>query len=354
MEYHAPREVIIALSPSAYECLKLRVNGPILKTYIEPVQNIRIRGLRPSVFYVSYSVLRHNRLEQFYETSAEEKEASRIVELRDRIWKFSHEEASRRATEESAWVAWENQFAEFKPDMIPKTEYRDVQGNTYLHMVAYSCNSRRICTLNEFYSKFRESRFETNELMQATNHHGQTPCQILMEKHEHGDLVESLLLQMPASKRLACLQLQHWSSNWGSLNRDMIENHIELFIHETRMTENVLPIFIQLTYRNNEALDRLFSSRYIIRPHHVKTQMSKTDLFFLGVAVLKYPNWHNITLLISIVQAQPWATYTDIVELIQTRANLMKDELLAIALNPDRIASYYAQGLELGKLDTVI
>ena len=353
MEHHAPREVIRGLSQKAYKCLSLRIKDKHLSPYIEPTEGIRIRGLKQSILYVSYSLRHDNRLEQVYESSAEEKEADRVMKIYEQILNLPQDELMIRKEAEAPYIRWEDLFQNFRPEFIPITPYRDIQQNTYAHIVALACNARNVPSLNEFYAKFREMRFETNPIFQTTNLYGQTPFEILLQKQEHTELVESLLLQIRPANRIPSLPLQFWNCSWGELNRDMIENNFELFLSQTRHTPNFLPIYIQLTYKSEDAIKRLFNSTYRIRPHHIKTNIPKNDLYFIGGAILNSPNWHNCTLLISLIKAQ-YPNLKDYVELLIARNTLIREELAAIAMNPDRIANYYAQGIKPGTLYDII
>jgi len=358
MERLAPKPVLDAVSQRTRNLLEMRVT-PIgtLRPYIAPMINLRIRGLAPSIKYVCYTIQSSQWvLEPHYEVSAEEEQTKWVIKAMDSVREMGATERAERSIVESAWCAWEDVFMDCgNAPLLGPSSYVDIMGNTQAHMLAYACVNRRFVDLEVFNEQF--ALFKNHKSLQQRNHRDMTPIKILLDNQALHEYAESLLLQLPPEKRLISLPFNYWQESWGLLMRETDLHHIEMLVTASRSTPYFLNRFLKMTHNSDEALRRLFSAGYHLYDRQITDQsiLSKNKQTIAN-AIRDYPSWHNLSYWLSIASdaisnEQFFRQYRSAIHL---RASMIREEILAIVLHPDRITHYLNMGYQISELSSII
>jgi hypothetical protein len=331
----APAVVIKALSPKAHASLKSRLQDGRLLPYRTLRPNLRIRGLKPSILYVSYTTRINNEIKQFFQCDAEEAATAALLAVEEQVCKMDEFTLTTQAFNERIWCTWEDEFAAGKSPITPTIPYKDVQGNTIAHIIAYSCVNRQFVDINEFYKVFKDISFETNLDLYVKNQHGKTPVAILLESTELQELAEAMLLRILPEHRLKALDFDKWKQEWVSLNHNMIDTYAGILIDQTKKQVNFLGKILRLTSRSIYAICNLFHEGYIFKPIHI-TYLSGEEKKTITEGVLSNLTLYNITFWISFL-IEKECSFANLKPLLLARTFIYKEELVAAALHPTRI-----------------
>jgi len=340
----APKSVVEALSPNARIIIEKRIKHNVLRNYIEPVPNIRIRCFKPSILYSSYTISHDpTTYETIYEVAAEEDQCKWAQRQIDKISDLPLQEYLRREREESVWCWWEDIFnngGSIPPLMHPNT-YTDTQQNTHAHMLAYACINRIVPDLEEFEKQFKALESDKNPDMLKQNIKHQTPLMILLDNHEIDTLTEVLLLRIAPCQRLEALPYKYWKKSWGTLNMDMTIDNIEILAEKNSKTEGFLGLYLRNTHNYEMALDYLFRSSYKLHANHVK-QLTYQELTAINTEIVKFKSWHNLTLWTALRLKNYETTYPNqsqhytrkLYKILQARSDIIKEELIQVVYHP--------------------
>jgi len=340
----APKRAVDALSPNARNIIEKRIKNNVLRNYIEPVPNIRIRCFKSSILYSSYTTS-HDPTTYIteYEVSAEEDQCKWAQRQIDKIAGLPLQEYLRRDREESVWCWWEDIFnagGSIPPLTYPNI-YIDTQQNTHAHMLAYACINRTVPDLEEFEKQFKALESDKNPAMLAQNIKKQTPLMILMDNPEIDQLTELLLLRIAPSQRLEALPYKYWKKSWGTLNMDMITDNIEILTKQNSKTDGFLGLYLRNTHNYEMALGYLFNSSYKLHPNHIK-QLTYQELTAINTEIVKHNNWHNLTIWTTMRLKNYETTYPNqsqhytrkLYKILQARSNIIKEEIIKIVYHP--------------------
>ena len=109
-----------------------------------------------------------------------------------------------------------------------------------------------------------------------------------------------------------------------------------------------------MTYNSEEALRRLFAAGYQINTEDLTTMADLKAT--ISQILLDFPSWHNLTLWLSRCKVSlPGEQFLRrCAKLIAVRTSLIRDEIMAMAFHPDRIANYVAMGYGMGDFSDII
>lgn len=355
MERLAPKPVLDSLSDRTRYLLERRLTPERnLSPYLEVFKFIRIRGLKPSIQYVTYTT--HNvrwELETIYEVSAEEEQTDWVIHMKRRLDNLTQEDRQLRATQESSWCVWEDAFMSASPhipQLLPFSTYRDYMNNTQAHILAYACLNRKFHDLKLFNSNFISINFQTNQQMYEGNLLAQTPIMILLGSSELHEFVESLLLRLPPDQQLRACPINYWQPSWSILMNQVVidEERLQEFIYNCRREEGFFSKFLQLVHYDIDATTSLFAAGYKLCDKHIRNYNYKITAAITG-AIINEPDWHNLNYLVSLNEE---AAFTSITffnsnkQIIKLRCGLIKEEIIAKALHPDRIDKLMRMGYD--------
>jgi len=357
MAHLAPSGVLNALSSDSRMLLQARKHGDTLTPYIEVAPNLRIRGLKTTLLYSTYSMLDNNHiLQPHYTVLAEEAQTIWALKVKARTNKMHNSVLNTKAIHEISWIIWEDAFmASAKPAPLSQPQfYIDLTGNTYIHMLAYACVNRPHVDIEEYERQFSAAEFSTSSKMFTKNEQQLTPLMILMDHPHLYEFVESLLLRIFPEMRFSALPLNYWQSAWGTLNNSMLTNNIALLIEQSRKQTDLkfFQKFTQLTFSNRDALIHLFSSGYKLQPSH----FTMSDIPLIRTILDDVPDWHNSTIILHslLEMTNPDRQFSKVRHLLHSRIQTIRDEILSIVFHPDRIGMYISQGYIPGSLDSIM
>jgi hypothetical protein len=357
MAHLAPSGVLNALSSDSRILLQARKIGDSLAPYIELAPNLRIRGLKPTLLYSTYSMLDNNHiLQPHYTVLAEEAQTIWVLKVKARTSKINRAILNSKAVHEVAWIIWEDEFmAAAKPAPLSQPQfYIDLTGNTYIHMLAYACVNRPHVDIEEYEHQFSAAEFGTSSKMFVKNERQLTPLMILMDHPLLYDFVESLLLRIFPEMRFSALPFDYWQSAWDTLNDSMITNNIAIIIEQSRKQTDTkfFQKFTQITFSNRDALVHLFRSGYKLQPPH----FTMSDIPLIRTILDEVPDWHNSTLILHslLEMTNQDRQFSKVRHLLHSRIQTIRDELLSIVFHPDRISMYITQGYIPGSLDSIM
>jgi hypothetical protein len=357
MAHLAPSGVLNALSSDSKMLLQARKQGDNLTPYIEIAPNLRVRGLKSTLLYSTYSMLDNNHiLQPHYTVLAEEAQTNWALKVKTRANKINNSVLNTKAVHEVAWIIWEDDFmAAAKPAPLSQPQfYVDLTGNTYIHMLAYACVNRTHVDIEEYERQFSAADFATSSKMFTKNERQLTPLMILMDHPLLYDFVESLLLRIFPEMRFTALPLNYWQSAWGTLNNAMITDNIGLFIEQSKKQSDLkfFQKFTQLTFSNRDASLHLFNSGYKLQPLH----FTASDIPLIRTILDTRPDWHNTTLILHSVldMTNPERQFAKVRHLLHSRIQTIRDEILSIVFHPDRIGKYIGLGYMPGSFDSIM
>jgi hypothetical protein len=339
----APKALIDSLSEGAKSILESRINTNqnTLRPYMNVEMNIRIRGLKPSVLYVTYSILNENNIiESMYVKDAEEAQCQWIQEVITRIQNTDRLALFLRAMTEMTWCDWEDKFLYTYPS-IPMEHlhcgYKDITNNTFMHCIAYASASRTPVDISILELLFQSANFTDNDDMFTTNDLGETPLKILRQNDQLCEFVESLLLRLPQEKRLKALPFDQWDRTWDSLLRTTI-NEPQILIEQTKTLKGFLTLFMHYTFTSQEAMDRLFqqSSGYKLKPEHLyfdKFTLSQRKA--ISSAIINNPSWHNSSVWLHLITTESKnCTFGKLKSHLSNRISVIKEQLIMKVMRP--------------------
>lgn len=361
MERLAPRPVLDSLSPATTGLLYQRLTSDYrLRPYIDVVPHIRIRGLKPSIQYATYSVLNNrNELVPMYEVSAEEAQTEWVVDKRKAIMTQA---ADLYRPTEAAWCFWEETFFTtgraplLKPEAAAAAAtYRDLMGNTQEHLLAYACLNNRYRDIGAYEAHFHAIRFRTNPNLKIKNSQGETPLAIMIGDAGLHEFVESLLLRLEPDDRLIACAFTLWQPAWSTLMKQMEQNHLPLLIRARPTTPHFLLKFRAMTHNSTEALKHLFAAGYQLKPQDLTAGLQNCKATIIE-ALFVYPSWNNLSVWLSTAsETLPKEQFLKHArKFLQVRANLLRHELQAVALHPSRIQQYLAMGYKASDLSAIL
>jgi len=323
---------------------------------IAPSLSMRIRGLKPTPLYATYTILNSvNVLEPMFEVAAEEAQTAWALKAKSKALTTNPYLLKEKAAQEFLWLNWEDEFmTASNPPPLPQPQfYIDIMDNTYMHMLAYATANRQLIDITEFNRQFEAANFATSNQMYIKNALGHTPLVLLMNNPQLYEFVESLLLNLPPENRFIALPLNYWQSSWGTLTSITINDHIETLISESKIQENFLQKFLNLTFSNTDALLHLFSNGYKIShgDFYVQTQTSTLIPIFAQI-----PDWHNLTVVLYYLfeKTQVNQHYSNLKDVLRLRGKIIQDEIASIVYHPARIAKLLAAGHMPGTFDTIM
>lgn len=336
----APKAVIDSLSEGAVSILESRINVSqnALRPYMNVEMNIRIRGLKPSILYVTYSTLNEDSIiESMYVKDAEEAQCQWIQDVIKKIQNTDRLALFLRAMTEMTWCDWEDKFLYTYPS-IPMEHlycgYRDITNNTFLHCMAYASASRTPIDISILELLFQSANFTANEEMYQVNDLGETPLKILRQNDQLSEFVESLLLRLPQEKRLKALPFDQWDRTWDSLLRTTI-NQPQILIEQTKTLKGFLTLFMHYTFTSQEAVDQLFQ-RYKLNPVHLyfdKFTLSQRKA--ISLAILNNPSWHNSSVWLYLIATESKnATFSKLKTHLANRIGIIKEQLIMKVMRP--------------------
>lgn len=338
----APREVIHSLSSKAQQVLENRIINNELKPYLPLANNLRIRGLKPSILYTKYTSLHEdNSLNTMYVTSAEEHQCEWVLSVKkQKLNKMQAIDIFLAAMTEMSWCTWEDNIMN-GIFTIPQSHlhgYRDLINNTFTHCIAYACTNKRPIDTGEIEAQFQALDFINNTDMFAVNDIGATPLKILLESEELRELVESFLLRLPQENRLKALSFPFWDKSWGSLMNLTVMGQLPLLIEQTTKLEGFLSIYFNLTHNDEEAFRKLFHQGYKLqRCHFYMDNLSIEQKRILKTTTLEIPSWHNLTFWIHviIINTDPQTNFKKIRHHLEIRISIIKQEIALFTMHVD-------------------
>jgi hypothetical protein len=337
----APKAVINNLSQTARTIIETRITDDKLKPYMTIENNIRIRGLKPSILYTQYSLLnRDNVLETMYITSTEEEQCKWVIDLITKIKSLDRIDIFLKAMTEMTWCIWEDKFM-YQYPILPLEHlhcgYKDINNNTFVHCIAYACVNKQPTDIDIVEEQFQALKFTTNEDMYSINDLGETPLKIIKQNSDLLCFTESILLRLPPDKRLQALSFDNWDRSWDTLMRTVIEQQTELLIEQTKTQEGFLTTFMYFTFNDKNALNTLFTNGYKLKPEHIyKDKMRQTQKYIITQAIINNPSWHNLTVWMYLI-IQNIDISNHLIKLqnyLKYRINLIKMDIITIVMHP--------------------
>jgi len=337
MDRLAPKPVLDSLSKATIDLLYQRLTPDHrLRPYINLSQYVRIRGLKPSIQYATYSILNEQReLVPMYEVGAEEEQTA---------WVNAKRQSIVTDLNEADWCVWEDRFFETgHAPLLHPSSYVDVMGNTQAHLLAYACLNNRFTDVAAYDAQFQAIQFQSNPALQHRNERQETPLAIMMGNADLHEFVESLLLRISHVKRCPSLSFRYWQEHWSTLMRD---TPVDLLLLDQSNTPNFLNRYRRMTYNNVEALHHLFAAGYRLKPNDSLRDCKAT----VSEALIRYPSWHNISFWLYLYsETHPRDQFLKRTRLfIEARNSIIRDEILSIVFHPSRIAKYTALGYQMG------
>ena len=341
----APKAVIDSLSPIARKIVELRINrtNNVLKPYLSANSYIRIRGLKPSLLYINYSVLNEQHiLESRYVVESEEKQCSWINTILERIETVDKSDYFIRTMTEASWCQWEDAIMSGQ-SLIPETHiynYTDITNNTFFHCIAYAFINRDFVDFNNLHELFCKFNFHSNPDMFKRNDLDETPLQILMQHPEMVPFVESILLQLRPEIRLKALSFTNWNNSWGELMNQMVNNFQECSFLIKGASIGFINIFINLTHNSIDALCILFNPEigYRLKLEHIYVEkLTHSQKQNISVVLRTNPNWHNLTIWMYIINNSSNSFLKKIAPYLSIRNNLIKEGIIKQVMRPSNI-----------------
>ena len=352
----APKTVIDSLSPKARKIVELRINNKNnhLKPYVPTNSYIRIRGLKPGLLYINYSVLNEqNILESRYVVESEENQCSWVSKIMERAEVERTKAIDKsdyfiRTMTEASWCEWEDAIMSGQV-LIPEAHiynYTDIANNTFFHCIAYAFINRDFVDFNHIHEIFCKFNFHSNPDLLKRNDLDETPLQILMQHPEMVPFVESILLQLSPEIRLKALSFVNWSKYWGDLMNNTVNNFQECRYLIKGAGIGFINIFLNLTHNSIEALCILFNPEigYRLKLEHVYAEkLSHIQKHDISLALRTNPNWHNLTIWMYIISTHytidisPNPFLKKITSYLVIRNNLIKEDIIKHVMSPSNI-----------------
>jgi hypothetical protein len=336
----APKAVIDNLSQNALSILEMRLQDGYLKPYVPIVQNIRIRGLKPSILYVCFTLLNSKNIaESMYAWDSEETQCQMVAVKIKNILAGNSSDLLMRSMTEMTWCSWEDKYM-YETPALPlehlHSGYKDIMNNSFVHCIAYACANRTPTSIEEAEAQFQALDFINNTNIYSTNDLGETPLKILTHNEKLSDFVESLLLRLPPERRLEALPLSSWNRYWGSLMNTVVNEHMPLLISQTKYDDGFLNTFMHLTFGNQEALETLFENRYILELNHIyRDTIKREQTRQIGSAILQHPSWQNLTLwLYLMINSNDIYYFSNMRNYLCCRIGFIREELVAKVFKP--------------------
>lgn len=356
MERLAPRPVLDSLSPATTNLLYQRLTPDYrLRPYVDVVPHIRIRGLKPSIQYATYSLLNdRNELTPMYVVEAEEAQTEWVADKRKAVMAQA---ADLYRPSEAAWCFWEETF--FSTGRAPllkhESQYRDLMDNTQEHLLAYACFNNRYRDIGAYEAHFQAIRFQINPNLKIKNSQGQTPLAIMVGDADLHEFVESLLLRLEPHDRLTALTFTLWQPSWSTLMKQMEQSHLPLLIRARSTTPQFLLKFRTMTHNSIEALKHLFAAGYQLKPQDLTAGLQNCKATLIE-ALFTHPSWNNFSVWLSTasetLSKEQFLKHAG--KFLQARADLLRHELQAVALHPTRIQKYLAMGYTTSDLSAIL
>jgi len=341
---YAPAAVINNLSKNARNILDLRLVNNILQPYVEVEYHIRIRGVKPSILYTTYTNLAYdNSIESMYVVETENAQCTWVKEEIIQIKKIPQIDRFIKSMCEMPWCTWEDNFLAGNV-VIPQPHlhgYNDYMNNTFVHCISYACANKMPVDIDQVEAQFQAFNFTTNNDMYTVNKLCETPLKILCNNGELLGFVESILLRLPPDKRLQALPFRFWQKSWGTLLNSVIENQLPLLISQTEKMEGFLSMYINLTYESVDALNSLFKAGYKLQPcHFYKDILKPNQKNMLKQAITSSHSWHNYTVILYIIKTSPQYEqnidiFSKMRKYLDYRIGLIKEDILIKTLHPE-------------------
>ena len=341
---YAPAAVINNLSKNARDILEQRLINNTLQPHVEVEYNIRIRGVKPSILYSTYTNLSYtNAIESMYVVETENAQCTWIKEEIIQIKKIPQIDRFIKSMCEMPWCTWEDNFLAGNV-VIPQPHlhgYNDYMNNTFVHCISYACANKVPVDINQVEAQFQAFNFTNNKDMYTLNKLYETPLRILCNNGELLCFVESILLRLPPENRLQALPFRFWQKSWGTLLNSVIENQLPLLISQSTNEEGFLSMYLQLTFEDADALNSLFKAGYKLQPQHFyKDTLKPNQKNLLKAAILTNPSWHNYTVILYIIQESPKyqqksEIFSKMRRYLDYRIGLIKEDIYIKTLNPE-------------------
>jgi hypothetical protein len=257
---------------------------------------------------------------------------------------------------EAAWCFWEETFFTTgrAPLLKAESQYRDLMDNTQEHLLAYACLNNRYRDIGAYEAHFQAIGFRTNPNLKRKNSQGETPLAIMVGDADLHEFVESLLLRLEPHDRLPACPFALWQPAWSTLMKQMEQTHLSLLIKAAPSTPQFLLRFRAMTHNSTEALKHLFAAGYQLKPQDLTAiQNYKATII---EALFTHPSWNNLSVWLSTAsETLPKEQFLKhAAKFLQARANLLRQELQAVALHPTRIQNYIAMGYTPSDLSAIL
>jgi hypothetical protein len=339
----APSAVIKNLSQLAISIIETRISNDKLKPYITIENNVRIRGLKPSILYVHFSTLNmDNVIETMYVTEAEEEQCKWVNDICIKSQSLGRLDMFFRAMTEMSWCTWEDKFM-YEYPIIPLEHlhcgYKDINNNTFIHCIAYACANKRPTDVDIVEAQFQAFNFTSNEDMYSLNNLGETPLKIIMQNEDLLGFTESILLRLSPRKRYQALSFDNWDRSWDTLMREtLMDEQIGFLIENSRLQSGFLTKFMYYTFNDKESINILFMNGYKLKSDHIlHNKITYVHKQIIIQAIINNLSWYNLTawMYLIIQKINPCNHYLKLHMYLNYRISLIKEEIIMKVMNPN-------------------